>query len=195
MGFNVVRFAREIPHPYALYMCEKLGLLAFIEVPINSIPEDLLNEPNFKSFTEENLNLYINNFAKYSAVAAIGIGSSFLPDDEIAASFISRLATIINSKSGKYSYASFVSFPTTKINGLDLYGVELYSKNVSEKFEQYSIAAKEIGASKLFISEVTYPTFVGSSNGYLTPFSLEAQANFFQELLDFAKNNDIDNLL
>lgn len=194
MGFNVVRFAREIPHPYALYMCEKLGLLAFIEVPINSIPEDLLNEPNFKSFTEENLNLYINNFAKYSAVAAIGIGSSFLPDNEIAANFISRLASIINSKSGKYSYASFVSFPTIKINGLDLYGVELYSKNVSEKFEQYSIAAKEIGASKLFISEVTYPTFVGSSNGYLTPFSLEAQANFFQELLDFAKNNDIDNL-
>ncbi len=195
MGFNVVRFARAVPHPYALYMCEKLGLLAFIEIPINSIPEDLLLEPNFRSFTEENLNLYINNFAKYSSVAAIGIGSSFLPNNEINSNFISRLASVIKTKSGKFSYASFIGFPTTKINGLDLYGVELYSQNISERFEDYSNSTQELGAKRVFISEVTYPSFVGSSNGYLNPFSIEAQANFFQELLDFAKDNDIDNLI
>jgi beta-galactosidase len=194
MGFNVVRFAKAIPHPYALYMCEKLGLLAFIEMPINSIPENLLIEPNFKTFAEENVNLYINNFAKYSAVAAIGVGSSFLPNNQINEGFISHLASVIKSKSGKYSYASFFGFPTRKINGLDLYGVELYSQNISERFDEFTGSAKELGKKKVFVSEVTYPTFVGSSNGYLTPFSLEAQANFFQELLDFAKENEIDNL-
>ncbi|HPN37048.1 MAG TPA: hypothetical protein PL041_01505 [Melioribacteraceae bacterium] len=194
MGFNVVRFARAIPHPYALYLCEKLGLLAFIEIPINSIPNDLLLEPNFRSFTEENLNLYINNFAKYSAVAAIGLGSSFLPNNEITANFITKLASVVKSKSGKYSYASFIGFPTEKINGLDLYGIELYSKNISERFDDYTTSAAALGSKKVFISEVTYPTFIGSSNGYLNPFSLEAQANFFQELLDFAKENNIDNL-
>lgn len=194
MGFNTVRFARAIPNPYALYMCERLGLLAFIELPLNSIPNKLYTEPNFISFSEENLNLLINKFSSYSAVAAIGVGGSYLANNDVNNNFISHLASLVKSKTLKYSYASFVGFPTSKIENLDLYGIELYSKNISEVNENFTESVKTMGNNKVFYSEVTYPSFVGSSNGYLTPFSEEAQANFYQELLDFAKNNNIKNL-
>ncbi len=194
MGFNTVRFARAIPHPYALYMCEKLGLLAFIELPINSVPNELITEPNFSSFSEENLKLFISKFSSYSAVAAIGVGGTYLANNEVSNNFISHLASIVKSKTSKYIYASFVGFPTSKIENLDLYGIELYSKNISEVNDKFTESIKAVGNNKVFYSEITYPSFVGVSNGYLTPFSEEAQANFYQELLDFAKGNNISNL-
>jgi len=194
LGFNTVRFARALPNPYSLYVCEKLGLMAFIEIPVNSIPEDLLDEPNFVSLSQENLKSLITDFSEYSSVAAIGVGSSFLPGSVENTDFISKLSEIIKKQSTKYSYASFVDFPFEKINNLDLYGVELYSSMLSERYDRYLKSEEQLGKSSLFISEATYPTFAGSVNGYLTPFTLEAQAYYFEDLLDFSKKNNINNL-
>ncbi len=194
MGFNAVRFAHSTPNPYALYMCEKLGLLAYVEVPINSIPTSLLTDPNFVSLSSEYLKAIINCYSNYSSVAAIGVGSSFLPESDDNNQFISHLASIIKNTTSKFSYASFIGFPTETVANLDLYGVELFSATISEKFDLYLKSIEKIGKEKLFISEATYPTFTGSSNGYLTPYSLEAQADYFEDLLDFSKKNEIPGL-
>ncbi|MFH0733096.1 MAG: sugar-binding domain-containing protein [bacterium] len=194
MGFNTIRFARSIPNPYALYMCEKLGLMAYVEVPINSIPAGLLADPNFRSLASEYLKAIIRSYSDYSSVAAIGVGSSFLPDSPDNNEFISYLATIIKKNSSKFSYASFGGFPTETIANLDLYGVELFSTSISEKYDLYLKSIEKIGKENIFISEATYPTFTGSSNGYLTPYSLEAQADYYEDLLDFTKTNEIPNV-
>jgi len=194
MGFNTVRFTRSIPHPYALYMCEKLGLMAFVEIPINSIPTSLLTDANFKSLSAEYLKTLIASFASYSPVAAFGVGGSFLPDNSETIEFIAHLSNIVKKTTNKFSYASFVGFPTEQISNLDLYGVELYSSSISEKYDLYLKSIEKLGKDKVFISEATYPTFIGSSNGYLNPYTLEAQANFFEDLLDFSKKNEINNL-
>ncbi len=33
-GFNTIRFSKSVPHPYYLKLCEEIGLIAFIELPI-----------------------------------------------------------------------------------------------------------------------------------------------------------------
>ena len=42
--------------------------------------------------------------------------------------------------------------------------------------------------NKIFISEATYPTYLGNTNGYLNKFSLEAQAKFFETTIDLARS-------
>jgi len=36
LGVNSVRFAKLTPHPFALNICQELGLFAFVEMPLNS---------------------------------------------------------------------------------------------------------------------------------------------------------------
>ena len=38
MGANVIRFNEGSPHPYLLQLCDELGIMAFIDVPIGTPP-------------------------------------------------------------------------------------------------------------------------------------------------------------
>ena len=40
-GFNSVRFSKSLPNPYYLRLCEQIGLLAFVELPIANFRKDL----------------------------------------------------------------------------------------------------------------------------------------------------------
>ncbi|MFH1198212.1 MAG: glycoside hydrolase family 2 TIM barrel-domain containing protein [bacterium] len=189
-GFNAIRFAKEIPHPFALRLCEKLGLLAFIELPLNSIPGAILQNPNFRTRTLNYLRSFTKEFENYSAVVAIGLGSSYLSNSDVHLNFIKDiLAQIKNNE--KLKYASFIGLPHEPIEGLDLYGYELYANDVVDYFSKFESAIENIGISKVFISEATYPTFNGSTSGYLNKFSFEAQAKYFSDLIDFVADKKL----
>ena len=189
LGFNIVRFAKSVPHPYALRLCEKMGLLAFVEIPLNSVPEDFTESEYFNDRTVSYLKRFVNVYKSYPAVAAIGTGSSYLSDSPIHSKFISKLADIVKKNSYKLSYASFIGFPQNLIENLDLYGIELYAKPISAITEDYLNTRKIIGNEKLFISEATYPSIFNNGNGYLNPYTFEAQAKYFEDLIDFNRKN------
>ncbi|MBN2571639.1 MAG: hypothetical protein JXA68_05885, partial [Ignavibacteriales bacterium] len=181
-GFNSVRFAKHLPHPYALEICRELGLLAFIELPINSLTDELCTDELFFKKAKEYFLGFIENYSKYSSVFAIGLGSSYLPDSEEQITFINELAKILKENLNIFSYASFVSFPEIVISDLDLYGVEIYSKPIDEIREELKRSIETFGKAKIFLSEVTYPNYNGSTSGYENPFSLEAQAKYLSNI-------------
>ncbi|MCK5087489.1 MAG: hypothetical protein KAQ90_08210 [Melioribacteraceae bacterium] len=191
LGINTVRFAKAAPHPFALQLCEKLGLVALIEIPLNSIPTYFSSDPNFRSRSIRYLEEYTNYYKKYSAVLAIGVGSSFLSNSIEHFQLIEDFAGVVKSRSNKFSYASFVGYPKSEIKNLDLYGIEIYSENISEVQSNFELIANKISSGKLFISESTYPSYVGNTNGYLNQFSLEAQAKYFEDIIDLAEEINI----
>ncbi len=188
LGINTVRFAKATPHPFALDICAELGLLAFIEIPINSIPERFIDDANFtnrfKRFTEE----FSKEYAKYPALFAIGVGGGYLSNSQTHTNFINSFADIVKSKSHKLSFASFVGIPSREIKNLDLYGVELFGATTS--LENYLLITS-INRNKIFISEATYPTYLGNTNGYLNNFSFESQAKFFDETINLSRSKKI----
>jgi beta-galactosidase len=188
LGINTVRFAKATPHPFALDICAELGLLAFIEIPINSIPERFIDDANFtnrfKRFTEE----FSKEYAKYPALFAIGVGGGYLSNSQTHTNFIDSFADIVKSKSHKLSFASFVGIPSREIKNLDLYGVELFGATTS--LENYLLITS-INRNKIFISEATYPTYLGNTNGYLNNFSFESQAKFFDETINLSRSKKI----
>jgi beta-galactosidase len=74
-GFNCVRFSKIIPHPYYLTLCEKIGLLAFVELPLNLIPGKLSSDVHFIQRSQDFLNNFLKSYKRYSIIAAIGLGS------------------------------------------------------------------------------------------------------------------------
>ncbi len=191
MGFNSVRFAGSAPHPYALRYSEKIGLLNLIEIPIDGVPTEIITGKSFNERSNSYLRYFLNAYKGYSSVAAIGVGSSYLPDSNPQREFISSLAAIVKENYDGLSFASFNGFPSTEIENLGLYGIDLFAKNIVNYKDSYLNSVNALGKGKVFISDAAYPSFYGNTNGYMNEFSLEAQAKYFEDLIDFAEEENV----
>ncbi len=191
LGFNCVRFEKSVPHPYYLDLCEKYGLIAFIELPLNSIPEQLAQDPNFINRCKNYLSNFLWAYQNYSAVAAIGLGGSYLSKSDPQLALLKSLTSIVKKNTKKLTYASFNGFNIAPINNIDLYGVELFNKSIIEEADQLKNLQSELGTGSVFISGATYVVNIGNTNGYVNDHSFEAQAKFFEDLIDYTSNNPI----
>lgn len=185
-GFNSVRFSKSYPNPYAVKLCQELGLFALIELPLNSVPEDILGQNDFQLHTVQLLKSAISNYSEYGNTIIIGAGSSLLPNSEITQNFLSQVSGSIKEK-GFFTYASFVGVQTTPINDIDFYGIELYSPLIANVKEEFQKGIDALGKNSIFVSEATYPNYKGNQSGYLTKFSSDAQAKYFGELINLTR--------
>ena len=189
-GFNSVRFAKSYPHPYALKVCQELGLFALIELPINSIPENFLGQTDYQLKLAGLAKEFISYYMNYSSAVLMGCGSGFMPNSPSTEEFLSHVGAEIKKKN-ILSYASFVGLQTGLIENIDLYGFEIFSvpKDVLEEKLTASISA--LGSGSIFFSEVTYPNYKGNSTGYLVRNSKEAQSKYFEDVINFSRENNI----
>ncbi len=191
IGFNSVRFAQAVPNPIALRICEEIGLFAFVELPVNSLPGEYARNQNFLNQAKSFLNLFLDKFGSYSSICAIGTGSSYLADSNEQTSLIETFAGIIKARTNKPVYASFTGFPTEPVKGIDLYGIELFGKPVKSLADDFSASIKALGKGRIFISEATYPVYKGISSGYVNEFSSEGQAQYFSDMINYSTDNSI----
>jgi beta-galactosidase len=189
-GFNAVRFAKSFPNPYSLKLCQELGLIALIELPLNSVPEEIFEKNEFQLRTFNFLKTYVNCYLEYGNTLMIGVGSSFLANSTATENFISKLCQTLKDKK-ILSYASFVGAQTAEIPDLDFYGIELYTTPVDASKEHLQKIIKDLGKSSVFISELTYPNYVGDQNGYLTKNSSDSQAKYFADMITLARDLNI----
>ncbi|MGK9476579.1 sugar-binding domain-containing protein [Melioribacter sp. OK-6-Me] len=184
-GFNSVRFAKQYPNPYAIKICREIGLLPLIEMPLNSVPEEIFTTKEYRMRYKGILNDLIENYTHFSNIFIVGLGSSFLPNSEATKNFIDEIASDIKQK-GYVTYASFAGIPSIFSNALDLYGIELYSYPI----EKIEAEFKEL-KHPYFLSEVTYPDYYGNASGYLVNNSTQAQAYYFDKFLDITLKEEI----
>lgn len=189
-GFNAVRFAKKIPHPYLLTLCQKYGLLPFIEIPINSIPASILDRKDFSDRTVNYLNAVIRGFKNYS-IGGIGLGSGYFGDSEVDNKFIEKLAAIVKNNLHTITYASFQNGNVPPVNNLDFYGIELLNTQLSTSMISQLIEQNNFSATQIFISEATYTVSRGKTDGYLNDYSFEAQAKFFEDVIDYSGKNSL----
>ncbi|MCX6168781.1 MAG: hypothetical protein NTX65_05555 [Ignavibacteriales bacterium] len=185
-GFNSVRFSKSYPNPYAMKLCQELGLFAMVELPLNSVPEDLLALNDFQLHTIQLLKSMVSSYSEYGNTILAGVGSSLLPNSVITQNFLSRVAGSIRDK-GFFTYASFVGVPITPVEAIDFYGVELYSPLIANIKEELQKGIDALGKNSIFVSEVTYPNYKGNQSGYLTKYSSDAQAKYFSVLIDLTR--------
>lgn len=193
-GFNAVRFSKQYPNPYAVKLCQELGLFAMIELPINSVPEEILSHNDFQLKAARLTKNFLSSYSEYSNTIIAGVGSSFLPNSEISSNFISSQISTIKGK-GFLSYASFVGIQTKQIQDLDLYGIELYSSPIDETKDQLQKSIDALGKNSIFISEVSYPNYKGSASGYLTKHSSDAQAKYLGDMINLSSQLKLSGII
>ena len=190
-GFNCVRFAKSTIHPYYLTLCERYGLFAFLEIPINGVPSGIAADESFVNRSKDFLLNYLSFYSEYSSFTAIGFGGTYLPDLDEHISLISILVNLTKEKSNLLTYASFFGKNLNTIEKLDLYGLEFIGDNIADSDEKIKELQNELGKGKVFFSGCTYPVYLGNSDGYLNDFSYEAQAKYFEKMFDYVTQNNI----
>lgn len=190
-GFNSVRFSKEIPHPYYLRLCEQYGLFAFVELPIANLPEELAGSQNFIVRSKNYLSSLFKAYEKYSAIGAIGFGSSYLYKLDSHRAILEDLSTQVKKYRSVLTYASFTDYDLNKIENLDIYGIEFLNEPVDKKQAEVENLISVLGKGKIFICEATYTVNVGQTDGYVNKFSYEAQAKFFDDVYGFYEYNKL----
>ena len=189
LGFNAIRFPKAVPHPYYLYLCERFGLLAFIEFPLHSVPGSITGEALFLERSLNYADRFCNAFSNFSSVTAIGLGGTYSGDSEVHLQYLSRLTETVKKISPtKLLYASFLPGHINEIPDLDLYGIELFNSSITDAEQIYLDLQNSLGTGKVFISEASYIANMGTSTGYTTPHSYEAQADYFETIIDYSEN-------
>lgn len=188
-GFNAVRFAKKIPHPYLLVLCQRFGLMPFIELPINAVPSSILDEKEFNDRVKNYVYYFLKGFKNYF-VSAIGVGSSYSNSDA-EVQFIQNLCGLIKKDSKALTYASLLTPSKRKIENLDLYGIEIFDRSSDFKHLIDLIKNDTHTEANIFISEATCIVNRGNSDGYLNKNSFEAQAKFFDETIDLADKQSL----
>jgi beta-galactosidase len=190
-GFNVVRFAKSVPHPYLLYQCELKGLLAFIEMPVNSIPSRLADDVNFMSRSKGFMGYLLRAFKDYSIIAAVGVGSSFIPDLDGHVTYINEMTSFLKQRQ-KRTYASFSGIKgLNELAGLDFYGLELFNTSVTTINDELVELQERLGAGRVIVTSATYVVNAGNTNGYVNEHSFEAQAKYYEDLIDYVNKNPL----
>jgi hypothetical protein len=189
-GFNAVRFAKKIPHPYYLLLCQRYGLLSFIELPINSVPASILEKKEFNDRAINYVNSLIRGFKNFD-ISGIGLGGSYYGDSQTDINFIQNLAGLVKKNSNAITYTSFKDGDVTEINNLDFYGIELINNSPSSSRLNHILMNNVIKSGRIFISEASYLVSRGNSDGYLNDNSFEAQAKFFDDVIDYSTANSL----
>jgi beta-galactosidase len=190
-GFNAVRFSKELPHPYYLRLCEQIGLLAFVELPIANLPEALAGSQNFVVRSKNYLSSMVNAYKDFSAIAGIGFGSSYLFNSDEHRALLSDLAGQVKKNKNILTYASFFDYNFEQIDNLDIYGIELLNKQPNDIQQEIEKLIAATGNGRLFIGEATYTANIGQTDGYVNKYSYEAQAKFFDDVFNFSEQNKI----
>jgi beta-galactosidase len=181
-GFNSVRFAKSVPHPYYLRLCEKFGLLPFIEIPLNYIPSGIAANPNFIARSRNYLSGFIKGYNEYGTFAAIGLGSSYMASLEEHGTLLNELNSVVKKERDLLSYASFTGTDILKVNSIDLYGIELSGEILNDD-SKFGNLIDDIGKGRIFITEAAYFVNAGSSSGYVNENTYEAQAKYFEDFI------------
>lgn len=187
-GFNAVKFSKMVPHPYYLVLCERLGLFAFVELPVCSVPSKLAADPNFIQRSHNYLNGFIKAYKKYS-VAGLGLGNSYLPESEVHLNYLSDLSGVIKKHLNTLTFASFSGYKIAPVQNLDLYGIDLINSRPADYEKEINQLKNEPGAGRLFFSNTVYLVNAGNSDGYVNKYTFEAQAKYYDDLIDYMNNS------
>lgn len=187
-GLNAVRFRFGAPHPYALELCARLGLLAFVDLPFDELPESFAENADLMERRRTYARGFFDALAEEPAVAAFGLGSSYFGASPAHRSMIEEWARIaLDAGVARPLYASFADFTFDRIEGVDLYGGEVLQTPVADVRLPYENAQARVGVGSAFLASAGYIADQGAGNGYLSEHTFEAQARFFELLLAYSE--------
>jgi hypothetical protein len=192
LGANAVRFAYHPPHPYVLSLCDKYGLMAFVEIPAWSVPGEILGLELFKALAEGTIAEVIERDQHRPSVVAWGVGDGFDSADPRTCEFIERVAAAARKLDNRPLYFGSSVFSSDLCSGKVEIAAFRLKPDAPGSLKSSLLSWKETHAKQpvvlLSYSKTVEPE---NRNGWSDPMSQEAQAEYFKRAIQTIRESGV----
>ncbi|MEX2191475.1 MAG: glycoside hydrolase family 2 TIM barrel-domain containing protein [Bacteroidota bacterium] len=191
LGANSIRFAFHPPHPYMVDLCNRYGLLAFIELPVWNAPAEVLNDEVFTALAETIAREMVLRDKSHPSIAGWGIGSEFDSGDPRSRGFVERIAGLIRSLDDRPVYYGSNVQSDAAADLVDFTAVHFTGGDLREFKESLAAWKKQSPDKPVLLMQYGTEVQSGNHNGYSDPISEEAQARFFVQYYAAIRESEI----
>jgi len=191
LGANTVRFMFSPPHPYVMYLCEKYGLLAMLELPVYDAPSKIIGSDEIIVRMQNIADRLKKMYDSSPSLLAYGIYSGAQENSTETNLYTKKLLEELSSSSRlKYKIVNS-GFETVKTDGFDIIGIK--SKTFDSDFE---VIKSEISRLQKIAEGIpvffNYGTTIQpeNRNGYADPLSVEYQAFYARNVFHLMKERE-----
>lgn len=194
MGANLVRFTGGVPHPYLLSLCDELGLMAFIDVPIGSSPSSFFDNDDIVERSLERVDATIAATRRFSSVIGYGIGFPVGFNSEASVPLVSALRNRIDSLvPGSMLYSISNDWASEELITLvDIVGISQLDGNIVDLAELLRNAlAQAAGKRPVMVLGFGRMVELGNQGGYSDELSSQAQARYITDVVTLLDREEI----
>jgi len=190
LGANAIRFS-DAPNPLWYRLCDSLGILIFVELPVAQVPPRLLSKSPFLQNAEAALREVVSSSKFNPSVVAYGMGSGIDVADARSEVYLQTLYQ--QAKSATQNFLYFLPHrlqPSSLLDYTDFIAVAAGGGDVKEFEQQISMARAAANGKPVLIGEYGVLPQPDNHNGYSDPRSLEHQAKFFLDRYKFIEQEN-----
>jgi hypothetical protein len=190
LGCNIIKVYGRQASPYLVSVCNKLGMFIMEEIPVYTVPSNILETEIFLQTAENQLTETINNHKNNPSIFAYGLGNDFDVSSEEGENYVKRLTETARKLDNKLIYYSSRIYSEDRCREYaDMTGINFYDNdlNLLKDLIQQSKLKKE----KIFISNFGKIIDPQNNSGYSNPNSVESQSKYIIDVLKAVKNSSL----
>lgn len=179
LGANVIRVKFTAPHPYLVELCDREGIMIFVELPVYDVPASIIGIDEIKVHLKNIANQLLETYNNHPSVVAWGISDGVNESSSYFTDFCNEQTALFRKKSDKLIY-KIAPFGSTEINtdNFDLIGFKNYNHEVDfNAVKEELIRLDELSGNIPIFMVYGEPIQPKNRNGYSDPLSVEFQAN------------------
>lgn len=178
LGINAIRVRDRAPHPYLAHLCDRYGIMMFIEVPASEIPRSLLQHEEITARTRNIAERLVSAYDHHPSVVGYGVSTSLQESAPEVTAFNASLATYLKQAGRKLTYKTVTSTMIDDVSegGFDVIILHSDTRSESSRIAERIAIAKDRIRSAAIIAAFGSPVSPENSNGFSDPLSNQAQA-------------------
>ncbi|MDX9758054.1 MAG: glycoside hydrolase family 2 TIM barrel-domain containing protein [Bacteroidota bacterium] len=190
LGVNSLRLVYGSVHPYFISLCDRYGIMLFVDLPLRNVPDALLSKDGIRVSARNTCREISSRDQMHPSLVAIGVAQGLQTGGPLLASYIKEVRSVFREREMPVLYASFQSIlPRSLPEGLDMIGMDVSPESTQRVTELLRRHAETERAYPVFISSLMYPVQIGNYHGYSDTRSIDAQGQFFLQM--FKESRDL----
>ncbi len=191
LGANAIRIISGSVHPYFLELCDRYGLLVFMDLNVLQVPSSILAGQPIQTTVHNSCRELLSRDGSHPCIAAIGLAQGVDMLHDGFQPYFQLIVDLVHATSPYLAYASFATVDGTgAAYSLDFAAVDIAHLDVPRTIRLLNDVKNSGFRVPVLIGSIIYGVEIGNYNGYSDPRSIDAQAQYYLDIIPEVQNRD-----
>ncbi|MBI1803572.1 MAG: hypothetical protein HY033_01915 [Ignavibacteriae bacterium] len=187
LGANLIRFPYP-PHPYLLNLCDRYGILVMEEIPLTSIPDEILAIDYYQDLANTYIREMVSRDKQHSSVLTWGIGGGIEAQSNATCEYVTDMRNVAKALDRRPVYFASYSPSNPCFEYVDLVAINYAEGDAKDFRESLKHWKAQFQEKPIIVARYGKEVEPGNHSGYSDPLSMESQARTVMTLYDAIKD-------